>query len=105
MQLLAPDVDCKYDGRAVGKQDFGKTAGRGADVETDMVLDLYRIGLKRAGKLHPAARDEGMGRLRAQIRVGGNGFGRLCDRLVVGGDEARFDRGPRSRPALEQAAF
>ena len=105
MQLLAPDVDGKHQAGAVGEQHFGEAAGRGADVETDVILDLDRILLQRARQLDAAARDKGMRGLRLQHGIGGNGLGRLRDRLVVGGDEARFDRGLRPRPAFEQAAL
>ena len=105
MQLAAADVDRKYQARAVGQQHFGKAAGGGADIEADMILDLDRISLQRACQLDAAARDEGMRRLRLQIGVGGNVFGRLQHRPAIGGDKTGLDRGLRPRAAFEQAAF
>ena len=77
MQLLAPDVDREHQAGAVGEQHLGEAAGRGADVETDMILDVDRIVLQRARQLDAAARDKGMRGLRLQHGVGGNGLGRL----------------------------
>ena len=74
---LAPDVDRKYQAGAVGEQHLGEAAGRGADVEADMILDLDRILLQRAGQLDAAARDKGMRRLRLQ-----HGIGRECPPTV-----------------------
>ena len=42
MQLAAPDIDRKHQAGAVGEQHLGEAAGRGADVEADVVLDLDR---------------------------------------------------------------
>ena len=46
--MAMPDIDGKYQARAVGKQHLGKAARGGADVEADMVLDRNRILLQRA---------------------------------------------------------
>ncbi len=43
MKLAVPDIDGEHHAGAVGEQHFGKTAGGGADVEADVVLDLDRI--------------------------------------------------------------
>ena len=72
---LAPDIDRKYQAGAVGEQHLGEAAGRCADVEADMILDVERIALQRAGQLDAAARDIGMRRLRLQHGVGRNGLG------------------------------
>jgi len=56
MQLPAPDIDGEHHAGAVGEQDFGESAGRGADVETDVILDGKRILLQRACELDAAAR-------------------------------------------------
>ena len=74
---LAPDVDGKHQAGAVGEQHLGEAAGRGADVETDVILDVDRIALQRARQLDAAARDKGMRGLRLQHGVGGNGLGGL----------------------------
>src|SRR4051812_12346379 len=71
MQLAMPDVDGKYHAGAVGEQHLGKTSGRCADVEADVVLDLQWILLQRACELDATARDEGMRRLRVQRRGDG----------------------------------
>jgi hypothetical protein len=55
MQLALADVDRKYQAGAIGEQHFGKAAGGGADIEADVILDLERISLKRAGQFHAAA--------------------------------------------------
>ncbi len=57
MQLAVPDVDGEHQARAVGQQHLGEAAGGSADVEADVVLDLDRILLQRAGQLDAAARD------------------------------------------------
>jgi hypothetical protein len=62
MQLAVPDIDGEHHAGAVGEQHFCKAAGGGADVEADVVLDLDRILLERAGQLDAAARDPGMRR-------------------------------------------
>ena len=105
MQLLAPDIDGEYQAGAVGEQHFGETAGRCADIEADVILDVDRILLQRARQLDAAARDKGMRGLRLQHGVSGNALGGFHDRLVVGGDEAGLDRGLGPRPAFEQAAL
>ena len=46
-----------------------------------------------------------MRRLRLQYGVGGNSLGGFQDLLVIGRDEAGFDRGLGPRPAFEQAAL
>ena len=105
MQLLAPDIDRKHEGGAAREQHLGEAAGRCADVETDVALDVDGILLQRARKLDAAPRDKGMRGLGLQHGVGGNGFGWFCHRLFVGHHEAGFDGGPRPRAAFEQAAF
>ena len=105
MQLPVPDVDREYHAGAVGEQDFREAAGRGADVEADVILDIDRILLQRARELDAAARDEGMRRLRLQHRVGGDRLGSLQHLFVVGRNEAGLDRGARASPAFEQPAL
>ena len=105
MQLAVADIDGKYEAGAVRQQHLGKAAGGCADVEADMIFDLDRVLLQRAGQLDAAARHQGMRRLRLQRRVGGECLRRLQDRLVIGGDKAGFDRGLRPRTAFEQAAL
>ena len=58
MQLAATDVDGEHEARAIGQQHLGEAAGRGADVEADVVLDLDRILFQRTGQLDAAARDK-----------------------------------------------
>ena len=105
MQLAAADIDREHQAGAVRQQHLGEAAGRGADVEADMILDVDRVVLQRARELDAAARHKGMRGLRLQHGVGGDGLRRFCDRLVVGDDEAGLDRRARPRPALEQAAL
>src|SRR5438105_2218534 len=105
MQLLATDIDGEYQTGTVRQQYLGETAGRCADVETDMTLDFDRILLQRTRQFDPAARDKGMRRLRLQHRIDGNGLGWLQNRLVTGHNQAGLDRRLRPCPALEQAAF
>ena len=105
MQLAVPDIDGKHQAGAVGEQHLGKTAGGCADIEADVILDLDRIVLQRARQLDAAARHEGMRRLRLQHGVDRNALGWFQDRLVIGGDEARLDRGLRAGAAFEQAAL
>jgi len=105
MQLPAPDIDGENHAGAIGEQYFGEPAGRGADVETDVILDVDRILLQRPGKLDAAARNKGMRRLRLQYGVSGNALGGLEDLLVIGRDQACLDRGLGPRPAFEQAAL
>ncbi len=105
MQLGAADIDRKHQAGAVGEQDLGKSAGRGADIEADMPFDIDRIALQRARELDAAARHVGMRGLGPQHCVGRNGLGRFGDLLVIGHDEAGRDGGLRPRPALEQAAL
>jgi hypothetical protein len=50
MQLAAPDIDGEDEAGAVRQQHLGEAAGGCADVEADMVLDLDRILLQRAGR-------------------------------------------------------
>src|SRR5258705_1923262 len=105
MQLLAPDIDGKHQAGAASEQHLGETAGRCADVETDMTLDVDRILLQRARQLYAAARDKGMGGLRMQHGVRVDALGRLHALLVIGRDETRFDCRLRPGPAFEQAAL
>ena len=105
MQLLTADIDRKHETGAIGEQDLGEAAGRCADVETDMTLDIDRVLLQRAGQLDPAARDKGMRGLRLQYCVGGDGLRWLCHRLAIGRDQARFNGSLRPSAALEQSAL
>ena len=105
MQLAMADVDGKHQAGAVREQHLGKTAGGCADVEADVILDFDRILLQRARQLDPAARYEGMCRLRLQRRIDRNAFGWFRDRPAISGDEARFNRGLRAGAAFEQAAL
>src|SRR5439155_17787573 len=90
---------------AVGEQHLGETAGRCANVETDMTLDFDRILLQRTRQFDAAARDIGVRGLRLQHGISGDALGRLHDPLVIGRDETRFDRGLRPGPGFEQAAL
>ena len=105
MQLAVTDVDRDHLPCATGEQNMGESAGRGADVEADRAPGIEAEMIERGGKLHPAARDPGVGRLRAQHGVGGNLVGGLADRDIVGDDPAGRDGGLRLGPALEQAAL
>ena len=105
VQLPASDVDREHNAGAVGEQDFREAAGRGADVETDVILDVDRVLLERARELDAAARDKGMGRLRLQDGVGSDRLGSLQNLLVIGRDETGFDRRARASPAFEQSAL
>ena len=105
MQLAAADVDREYQAGAVRQQHLGKAAGRRADVEADMVLDINGILLQRARQLDAAARDIGMRGLRGQCRVGGDGFRGFCHRLAVGNHKPGVDGRARPCPAFEQAAL
>ena len=53
VELSVPDIDREHDGGAVGEQDFGEPAGRCADVETDVALDVDRKLLQRASLTPP----------------------------------------------------
>ena len=105
VQLSAPDVDRKHDTRAIGQQYFREAAGRCADVEADVILDIDRILFERACQLDAAARDIRVGRLSLQGGVSSDRFGGFQDRLVVGGDEPGLDRGAGAGAALEQSAL
>src|ERR1700678_4536461 len=105
MQLLAPDIDGEHPAGAVGEQHLGEAAGRRADVETDVILDVERMSLQRARQLDAAARDIGMRRLRAEFGVGGDKLGGFQHRSVVGDDQTGFDRGLGAGPAFEQPAL
>ena len=50
MQLAVADVDGEHEARTIGEQHFGEAAGRSADIEADMALDIDRIVLERAGE-------------------------------------------------------
>ena len=73
VQLGAPDVDRENHAGAVREQYFGESAGRCADIETDVILDRNRVLLQRARELAPAARHVGVRRLGLQHRVGYSG--------------------------------
>ena len=74
MQLAVADIDGEHEAGAVRQQHLGEAAGGGADVEADMVLDLDRILLQRAGELDAAARDAGVRGLRRKLGIGGDGL-------------------------------
>src|SRR5262249_49720647 len=109
VQLAAPDVHGIDSPCAARQQDLGKSASRGADVETDAVARIeQRIGpevIEGGRELHPSARYIRMRRLGAQPRVGGDLFGRLLDDELVGRHIAGGNGRLRLGPALEQAAF
>src|SRR5258705_12358487 len=105
MQLLAPYIVSKHQAGALGEQHRGETAGRCADVEADMALDLDRILLQRAGQFDATARDKGVRGLRLQHGISGDALGWLHDLLVIGRDETGFDRRLRPGPAFEHAAL
>ena len=100
MQLAAADVDRKHQAGAVRQQHLGKAAGRRADVEADMVLDVDRILLQRARQLDAAARHIGMRGLRGQCGVGGDDFGGFCHRLAVGQTTSPASIAARARARL-----
>ena len=83
MQLIAADINGEDQARAVGEQHFGEAAGRSADIEADMVLDLDRISLQRAGQLDAAARHVGMPGLSLERSAYRNRFGDFRHRLAV----------------------
>ena len=93
MQLAVADVDGEHEARTIGEQHFGEAAGRSADIEADMALDIDRIVLERAGELDAAARDIGMRRLGRECSAGRDDLGRFGDLLAVGGDDGGVDLG------------
>jgi hypothetical protein len=109
MQLAPPDVHRVDSSGAARQQDLGKSAGRGADVETDAASGIeQRIGpevIEGGRELHPTARYIRMRRLGAQHRVGGDLFGWLLDDELVGRHIAGGNGRLRLGSALEQAAF
>jgi hypothetical protein len=105
MQLSVPDIDGVDEARAIGEQDFGETAGRSADIDADMILDVDGILIQRAGKFDAAARHPGMRGFCNDLGIIRKGFRCFRDLLAIGNDAACFDSGLRPRTAFEQAAL
>jgi hypothetical protein len=76
MQLAATDIHGIDSPGAACEQKFGKSAGRGADIEADAAAGIeYGIGsevIEGRRELYPATRHVRMCRLGAQHRIGGN---------------------------------
>ena len=108
MQLPVPDVDREHDGSAVGEQDFGEAAGRRADVEADMALDVDRVLLQRARELDAAAGDVGVRGLRLQHGVSWGSSRTVwrpaCRWRRRGRPRSRRARGPGSRTSRVRPA-
>jgi len=109
MQLAASHIHGIDSPRPACQQDFGKAAGRGADIEADAAAGI-KGGIEpevieRGRELHPAPRYVRVRRLGAQDRIGGNFLRRLGDHHVVRHHAARGNGGLRLSSALEQTAF
>ena len=74
MQLVAADIHGVDPAGAAREQDFGESAGRSADIETDAPARVEQgIALEmieRSAELYAAARNVGMRRLGMQDRGG-----------------------------------
>ena len=104
MQLAAPDIDRMHEACAAVQQHFGEAAGRRADVEADLVVDLDRIALERARKLDAAARHPRVLGLCLDLRVGRNFVGGLQDDFAAGCHQSGGNRSLCAGAAFEQAA-
>src|ERR1700744_2456053 len=105
VQLPMPDVDGENHAGAVGEQHLGEPAGRGANVETDVILDVYRGLLQRTRKLDAASGDKRVRRLGPRPGIESDRLGRLDDRSIIRRHETGVDRGARPRAAFKQASL
>ena len=109
MQLAASHIHGIDSPRPACQQDFGKAAGRGADIEADAAAGI-KGGIEpevieRGRELHPAPRYVRVRRLGAQDRIGGNFLRRLRHHHFVRRHAAGGNGGLRLGSALEQTAF
>lgn len=72
MQLCGSDIDGEDEARAVREQHFGEAAGRCADIDADVILDIERVLLQRRRELDATARHPRMRWLGPNLCVGGN---------------------------------
>ena len=105
IELSVADIDGDDLRRAAREQDVGEASGRGADVEADEARRIEREGVERGGKLDPAARRPGVGRLGFDRRVARNLFRGLLERDPADADQPGRDRGLRAGPARKEAAL
>ena len=105
IELSVTDIDGDDLRRAAREQNVGEASGRGADVEADEAPRIEREGVERGGKLDPAARRPGVGRLGLDRRVVGHLFRGLLERDPADADQPGRDRGLSARPARKEAAL
>src|SRR6266436_3337205 len=105
MKLAGADIDRIDAARTAGKEHLRKSAGRGADIETDAIRDGDAETGERAIKLDAAPRYPRKGRYGCDRRIDRDRLGRLAHRHGVRRYEAGRDRGLGLGAAFEQAAF
>ena len=91
--------------RAAREQNVGEASGRGADVEADKAVRIECEGVERGGKLDPATRRPGVGRLGFDRRVTGNLLRGLLKRDPADADQPGSDCGLSARAARKEAAL
>src|SRR5439155_6052434 len=106
IQLAVADVEGDDAGRAALKQDVGKPAGRGADVERAFAERIDVEDVERARELDAAAADIWMVRdLERDGRVGGDAGARLRDHLAVDANLTGHDERLRALAGGSEPAF
>ena len=105
IELSVTDIDRDDLGRAARKQDVGEASGRGAEVEADEASRIEREGVERGGKLDPAPRRPGVGRLGFDRRVAGNLFRGLLERDPANANQSGRDRGLGAGATRKEAAL
>ena len=104
MHLAVADVDCRDMRGAALQQDFGKAAGRGADVETGPAGRVELEMVEPRGKLQGGARDVILCRIGDRDGdIGQERLAGLGDDLAADPDRAAKNGVARPRPACEQA--
>src|SRR5579862_1317123 len=103
VKLIAADIDGIDLPRATLGQNFGKTAGRGADVEANASMDVHCKMIERECKLDAAARYVWMFGLRHDIGGRRNLLRCLAHRYAIGNHQARGNGGLCPGAALKQA--
>src|SRR5260370_1081757 len=105
MQLAAAGIERINTPRATRDEEVGKSAGRCTDIEADAARGIEPEMIKRRRKLDPAARDEGVRRLRAQHGIDGDLGRRLGDEGFIRHHPAGRNGSLRLGAAFEQAAL
>jgi hypothetical protein len=103
VQLAGADIDRINKPGAAGDEHVGKSAGGGADVETDPVRHSHAETVERAVELDAAPRHPRKRRQRLKLRIDRDGLRRLAHRYGVRRHQAGGDRRLRLGPAFEQA--